>query len=105
MDTRIDESNWKSISIMGAISALLAVFAGIVEILISFAPGGSQTPTTVAEWFNLFQENRFLGLRDLGLINNPSCYPCKFHRRDAEFVESAKGFLCALCVSAAPIQS
>jgi VanZ family protein len=69
MDTRIDNPNWTSISILGAIAALLAVLAGIVETAISFLPGASQTPTAVTEWFTLFQQNRFLGLRDLGLIN------------------------------------
>jgi hypothetical protein len=63
------DNNWKSISIIGGISALLAVIVGITEICINFVPGGNVSPVSILIWFRLFNENWFLGLRDLGLLN------------------------------------
>ena len=44
----------------------------LAEIAIGFLPGvaqASQRTITVADWFTLFQNNWFLGLRNLGLLN------------------------------------
>jgi hypothetical protein len=42
---------------------------GIIEIGITFLPGGNAPQETVIDWFILFQENPFMGLRNLGLLN------------------------------------
>jgi hypothetical protein len=45
------------------------VVVGVLEIVITFLPGGNVPRETILEWFQLFQENWFLGLRNLGLLN------------------------------------
>ena len=62
-------SNWNTIYKLGAWAAIGAVLVGVVEILITFLPGGNSTQETVLDWFLLFQENPFMGLRNLGLLN------------------------------------
>ena len=61
--------NWDTIYKLGAWAAIGAVLVGIVEILITFLPGGNSTQETVLDWFQLFQESPFMGLRNLGLLN------------------------------------
>ncbi|MBN1261229.1 MAG: DUF4386 family protein [Anaerolineae bacterium] len=63
------DSDWKYLYRIGASAALLAVLVGIVEIAITFVPGGATTSETVLEWFTLYQENPFLGMRNMGLLN------------------------------------
>lgn len=63
------DSNWKSLYKLGGVAALAAVAVGVSEIVITFFPGGSTSSETVIDWFNLFQDNWFLGLRNLGLLN------------------------------------
>ena len=63
------DTSWAGIYKLGAAAALGAVFTGLLEIAISFFPGGSAHQETVLEWFMLFQDNWFLGLRNLGLLN------------------------------------
>ena len=53
----------------GAVSAYLAIIVGILEISINFLPAGKISPASVQDWVRLFQNNWFLGLRDLGLLN------------------------------------
>ena len=60
---------WKSIYKLGGIAALGAVLVGLLEILITFLPGGNTPQETVLDWFILFQDNWFMGLRNLGLLN------------------------------------
>lgn len=60
---------WKNIYKLGGVAALTAVLIGLLEIAITFLPGGNVTQETVIEWFMLFQENWFMGLRNLGLLN------------------------------------
>lgn len=64
-----EDSKWKSIYKIGAAAALGTVLVGTLEILITFLPGGNTTQETVLDWFMLLQDNWFLGLRNLGLIN------------------------------------
>jgi hypothetical protein len=61
--------NWNSLYKLGGVAALLAVLTGLVEIIITFLPGGNVSPETVSDWFTLFQNNWFLGFRNLGLLN------------------------------------
>lgn len=62
-------TRWQSICYLGGITALLTVMTALSEILITFLPGGYTTANTVTEWFALLQNNPFLGLRNLGLLN------------------------------------
>ena len=45
------------------------MLTALAEILITFLPGGYTTAETVTDWFALLQNNPFLGLRNLGLLN------------------------------------
>jgi hypothetical protein len=54
---------------LGGMAALLIVFTGLLEIVITFLPGGYASADTVSDWFALLQNNWFLGLRNLGLLN------------------------------------
>lgn len=54
---------------MGGAAALLIVLTALLEILITFLPGGYISAETVVGWFTLLQKNWFLGLRNLGLLN------------------------------------
>jgi len=64
--------SWSRFSRLGAITAYLTVFVMVSEIVITFLPGGGRVApedVTILTWFGLFQDNWFLGLRNLGLIN------------------------------------
>lgn len=64
-----ESTHWNTILKIGGVAALSAVLVGLLEITITFLPGGNTTQETVMDWFMLFQENWFMGLRDLGLLN------------------------------------
>src|SRR5574341_86918 len=57
---------------LGAVAALLAVLIALVDILLTFLPAGAEPPGTMTaiDWFRLFDENCFFGLRNLGLLPN-----------------------------------
>jgi hypothetical protein len=66
------DDNWKSIFRLGGAAALTTVFVGLAEIFITMLPGGERVPSGSADivrWFTMFQNNWFLGLRNLGLLN------------------------------------
>jgi hypothetical protein len=63
------EPSWKALYKVGGTAALLIVLTGLLEIAITFLPGGYASAETVDDWFRLFQDNWFLGLRNLGLLN------------------------------------
>lgn len=54
---------------LGGTLALLIVLTVLLEIAITFLPGGYASTETVRDWFVLLQNNWFLGLRNLGLLN------------------------------------
>jgi hypothetical protein len=57
---------------VGGAAVLITVLIVLTEIAIGFLPGvalASQRTVTVIDWFTLFQNNWFLGLRNLGLLN------------------------------------
>jgi hypothetical protein len=68
-DSDTQESNWKSLYRLGGVAALSTVLVGLVEIGITFLPGGTTPAETVFDWFKLFQNNSFMALRNLGLLN------------------------------------
>lgn len=70
MTASVNEYNqWKNIYKLAGSAALAAVFVGLLEIAITFLPGGNTSQETVVDWFMLFQDNWFMGLRNLGLLN------------------------------------
>ena len=68
-DSENGQLQWKRIYQLGAWAAIGAVLVGLLEILITFLPGGNTTQESVLDWFNLFQGSWFMGLRNLGLLN------------------------------------
>lgn len=68
-DVESEESRWKGLYKVACVAAIIAVIVGLIESIIMFLPGGSMSPETVTGWFTLLQNNWFLGLRNLGLMN------------------------------------
>ena len=54
---------------VGAVAAFVVIGVAILEMVITFLPGGAAAPTAVTEWFALLQGNWFMGIRNLGLLN------------------------------------
>jgi hypothetical protein len=54
---------------LGSMAAVLIIITGLLEIVITFLPGGYFSADTISDWFALLQNNWFLGLRNLGLLN------------------------------------
>jgi hypothetical protein len=63
------EIRWHLVYRMGGIAAILAVLVGVAEIVIQFIPGAGTIPDSSVGWFTLYQNNAFLGLRNMGLLN------------------------------------
>ncbi|HET9587846.1 MAG TPA: DUF4386 family protein [Anaerolineales bacterium] len=66
------DSYWSSLYKRGGIAALFAVLVALTDMCLTFLPSGAEQPGTMTavDWFNLFQENWFFGLRNLGLLPN-----------------------------------
>lgn len=64
-----EAQNWKKLYTLGALAVLGTVLVGVAEILITLLPGGMTVSETIYDWFALFQNNAFMGLRNLGLLN------------------------------------
>jgi len=72
IETEMADSGWKGFYRVGGTTALITLVIPLAEIVIGFLPGvarASQGTVTVTDWFTLFQNNWFLGLRNLGLLN------------------------------------
>jgi hypothetical protein len=66
------ESGWKGLYKLGGITALTVLVGPLAEVLIGFLPGVArltQRTVTVIDWFTLFQNHWFIGLRNFGLLN------------------------------------
>ncbi|MDD5371755.1 MAG: DUF4386 family protein [Anaerolineaceae bacterium] len=73
IETQTPETPWKPFYKVGGMAALGTVLVGLVEIGITFLPGGNTPYKTVYDWLMLFQNNPFMGLRNLGLLNILFC--------------------------------
>jgi len=73
-ETKIENQNsgWLSLYRLAGATALLAILVALTDISLTFLPGGAGAPGTMTaiDWFALFQDNWFLGLRNLGLLPN-----------------------------------
>jgi hypothetical protein len=66
------DPSWKTLYKLGGVTALISLLAAPAEIVIGLFPGVQQIlvhTVTVSDWFALFQNHWFLGLRSLGLLN------------------------------------
>ena len=63
---------WPSLYRLAGVTALLAILIVLTDILLTFLPAGAEQPGTLTarDWFTLFQDNAFFGLRNLGLLPN-----------------------------------
>ncbi|MFT3894257.1 MAG: DUF4386 family protein [Anaerolineales bacterium] len=63
---------WRSLYKLGGIAALLAIVVALTDIALTFLPAGAEQPGTMTavDWFHLFQNHWFFGLRNLGLLPN-----------------------------------
>jgi hypothetical protein len=61
--------NRRTLYLLGGIAALVAVGVSLAEIVITFLPGGSADAVTPVEWFELYRQHPFMGLRNMGLLN------------------------------------
>ena len=71
-ETKPSETDWRSLYKLGAFTALILIMLPPAEIVIGLLPGthwASAGTATVVDWFSLFHDNWFLGLRNLGLLN------------------------------------
>lgn len=64
-----EQNLWGRVYQIGGAAAFGSVLVGVLEIVITFLPGGNTPTETVLDWFRLFEENAFMGLRNMGLIN------------------------------------
>lgn len=71
MSENEQEHQWKSIYILGGIFAILSLIAVVADIVIGSSTGGnlSELPQTAIERFTQFQQNIWLGLYNLDLLN------------------------------------
>lgn len=65
------EPSWKTLYLIGAIVAFVAVAGSLTDIVITAVPGWqtSTVPASAVRWFAQLSENPFLGLRNLDLLN------------------------------------
>ncbi|MGB7437727.1 MAG: DUF4386 family protein [Candidatus Acidiferrum sp.] len=71
-ETKPAEKDWRGLYKLGAFTALILIVLPPAEIIISLLPGAeraSASTATVVDWFSLFHDNWFLGLRNLGSLN------------------------------------
>jgi hypothetical protein len=65
-------SNWNNLYKLGGSAALFSALVALTDIALTFFPAGAEPPGTMTavDWFQLFQDNWFFGLRNLGLLPN-----------------------------------
>ena len=71
-ETKPVETDWRGLYKLGAFTALILIVLPPAEIIVGFLPRAERalaSTVTVVDWFFLFHDNWFLGLRNLGLLN------------------------------------
>ena len=65
-------TGWNRFHRISGGAALLAVLVALTDITLTFLPAGAEQPGTMTavDWFHLFQDKWFFGLRNLGLFPN-----------------------------------
>lgn len=66
------DSSWRHLCLLGGVTVLLVILLVPAEVVIGFLPGvenATAQTVTPSDWFTLFQNHPFLGLRNLGLLN------------------------------------
>ena len=72
-----NQSNDRGLYRVAGVAALITVLVMVAEMVITLFPGegrGGVDVMTVADWFDLFLDNSFMGLRNLGLMNMVSIF-------------------------------
>lgn len=72
-----NQSNDRGLYRIAGVAALITFLVMVLETCITLLPGGGLGEVdvmTVANWFDLFLENSFMGLRNLGLMNMLSLF-------------------------------
>jgi hypothetical protein len=70
IDARTAENDWKSLYCVAGIGVFLAVGLMLLDITLSFTGGDFKVGgLNSVDWFNQFQMNALLGLRNLGFFN------------------------------------
>ena len=72
VDCETAAPGWRGFYTVAGTAMLLSMAVVVAEILIGFLPAAAraaQQTVTVTDWFRLFEDNGFLGLRNLGLLN------------------------------------
>lgn len=71
MSTENQDSQWKSIYLLGGVAAVLSLLAVIADIVIGSSLGSNlaELPQTAVERFAQFQQSPWLGLYNLDLLN------------------------------------
>jgi len=64
-NNRIEDSGWRSLFRVGGLAALVAAILILTEIMVFIV---WPLPSTISEYFMLFQNNRFIGLIDFYLL-------------------------------------
>jgi hypothetical protein len=63
-------ADWKTLYKVGGVAALMTILVGFVESSLTLLPDGTSADmVTVVDWFTFLQDNPFMGLRNLGLLN------------------------------------
>ncbi len=71
MSDNEQEHQWKNVYTLGGLAAILSLVAVVADIIIGSSTGGnlSELPQTAVERFSQFQQNTWLGLYNLDLLN------------------------------------
>lgn len=72
MELDLKESRWKALYRIGAVCVFFALIVMVTEIFLTALPDGSRATagtSTITGWFDLFERNWFMAMRNLGLIN------------------------------------
>jgi len=68
--TQVNADNYRALYQIGWIAAIFSVLLGVLEIALTMLPNGtSDNISGIKDWFQLLQDDTFMGLRNLGLVN------------------------------------